>query len=298
MPATRWLVALGCAALLLAGCARQEGSAVIGVPPQPDISPASPAPFDPSSIEVGLAQQLADSTASLPVIQEQALAAGQLPIDTLLSARQQERWAVFVSTGLAQVDQRLAALASTRSRVLSDPLVSYYQKATITSLLDSARARVIQMQAKIGNDQLVDQTRVDVRNLAKLYIFGLVLPQAKLMLAAYQLSQLGYIYANQVANPQHGLQQQVNNAQSLGCDITTAQAYVNDLSAQSAALRYDGNIMLGDVQSLNAAGYPGNKYLLKSAHGPQNAGKNANIRANADGSRIRAEIAALHRLGC
>jgi len=291
MPATRWLVALGCAALLLAGCARQEGSAVIGVPRQPDISPASPAPLDPATIEAGLAQQLVDST-NLPAIQEQALAAGQLPIDTLLTARQQGRWAVKTSIGLAMIDSRLAALAATRSRVLSDPLVPYYQKGTIISLLDSATASVIQMQTKIGYDQLVDQTRKDVRTLAKFYIMSLLLPQVRLMQAAYQLSQLGYFYANQVA----ALTQQIADVQSLGCNITTAQNYVNDLSAQSSALRYDGNIILGNVQSLNAAGYPGNKYLLQGSHGPQQAGKNANLRAGSDGSAARSTLAALRSL--
>ncbi len=291
MPATRWLVALGCAALLVAACGQADGGPQIGERPQTIPSPKPITTFDTSSIEATFAAQLVDLN-SIPSIGEDALANGQLPIDTFLTLRQSLRLATLQTLGQTLLAERLKAISSVRAQVSLS--LSGYQSANVLGVLDNATAVVSQMQITIAEEQLVDRARADVTRIGTLRIYGFVLPQARLMVAGYLLSQLAALYGGQVGN----LQIHVDNAQSLGCNVTTAQAYVNDLSAQSSALRYDGNIIVADVQSLNAAGYPGNKYLLKSAHGPQQAGKNANFRAASDANAARNAIAALHALGC
>ncbi len=287
MPATRWLVALGSAALLLAACGQADSGPLIGVRPQTVPSPVSVQPFDTTSIEATFAQQFVDLN-NIQAINEGALAAGQLPIDTFLTLRQSLRLATLQTVGQQLLVARLTAISVVRSQVNQN--LSGYQAGNVFAVLDNATAVVKQMQITIANEQLVDRARADFIRIGALRIIGFVLPQARLMVAGYLLGRLGAIYRSQVAT----LTQQISDVQSLGCNITDSQAYVNDLSAQSSALSYDGNIIVANVQSLSAAGYPGNKYVLKASHGPQQAGKNANFRAATDGTAARNTLAA-HR---
>src|ERR1700693_4667470 len=101
MPATRWLVALGCAALLLVAC-DQTGGPLIGVRPQAEPSAApSPAGTDQSqtsAIEAMFAAQL-DAINNVQAIGEDALANGQLPIESFLTFRQSLRLAELQTLG-------------------------------------------------------------------------------------------------------------------------------------------------------------------------------------------------------
>jgi hypothetical protein len=268
--------------MLLAACAQQETAAVIGVRPHAEVI-ATPIAFDPTTIQAGLTAQLADSK-DFTAIQEGTLAPGQLPIDTFLSVRQQERWAYWQSFGLTECDKRLVALAFVRSQVASDGLIGSYQKGAIIGLLDNAIAQVSQLRTKIAYDQLVDQTKKDVASVFSLRVGRLVLPRAKEMLSAYDLGALAVIYADAMVN----WPAEILNAQSLGCDVSTAQYYVTALSAQIGALRYYSSAMLGDVQA----------NLLASAHNPQRAGKNAASNAQFDAGAGRAAIQALKNAGC
>jgi hypothetical protein len=283
MPGARWLVALAFAGLLGVGCTQQEGGAVIGVLATPATSPAAPAALDTSAIEAGLVAQVAQF-ANVPTVQEGPLAPGQLPLDTLLTFKQQLRWAYIETTALGHIDHQLTMIAQAISRAASDGHIASWQRGTIIGNLDSAAAQLRQLRATIATDQLVYQTRADLSKVWRLHIPSRVVTADREMLSAYDLMGLAAIYANAMVP----MPQEILSEQSNGCDITTAQNYVNSLSAHIGAMSYDGRAILGVVQSGS----------FKAAHGFQQAGLSAQSAAQFDLAQARATIAYLHTQGC
>jgi hypothetical protein len=283
MPGARWLVALAFAGLLVVGCTQQEGGAVIGVPAKPDTSPTPPAVLDTSAIEAGLVAQVAEST-QVAAVPQGPLLPGELPLDTFLTFKQQLRWASLETIGLAHIDQALAAIALVRYRVVSNGHVASWQQGTLIGNLDSAAAQLSQLRVTIAADQLVYQTKADLSRVWKLHIDARVLTADREMLSAYDLGGLAAVYANEMAP----MPQEIVNCQSLGFNVTSAQTYVSNLSAQIRNMSYDGSAILGAVQSGS----------YKGAHVFQQAGLSAQSAAQFDLAGAKAAIASLKAQGC
>ncbi len=285
MPATRWSVAIACAAVLLAACGQQApGAPVIAVRPQAGSNPGQPS-FDPTSIGAEFAAELAADTSVQP-IGEDRLAAGELPIDSVLTLRQTERLANEQQLGSSLVSQRLSDIAKVRTQLVSDPAISYSERSYVIGLLDASAAAVAQMGVTIARDQLVDQAHIDVRKLAALRVNGLVLPLARKLVASYDLERLSASYASQQAS----LQQQIYTAEAYGKDASASQSYVNDLAVRIAAMNRAAIYVLADLQGLSPAGYPGNKPALTSARLALAGGKAASDQAAYDAARARAVL--------
>jgi hypothetical protein len=285
MSATRWSVAVSCAALLLTACGQQTASApVIAVRAQAATSPVQPT-IDASAIAAEFASQLADSTNVQP-IGEDKLAAGELPIDSVLTLRQSERLTSIQILGFSLVSQRETSIARVRSQVLADPAVSASEKYALIAVLDTASAAVSQMGVTIANDQLVDKAHSDVRRLAALRIEGFVLPQARLLLGANDLVRLSTLFAAE----QVTLQQQIYTAEAFGKNATASQAAVNDLGVRITDMKRASAQALALLQGLTVSGYPGNKGLLISARHALDAGNVAAVQGNNDAARARAAL--------
>jgi hypothetical protein len=283
MPATRWSVAVCFAAIVMVGCGQQSASPpVIGVRPQHAAS-ADNATFDATSIAAEFTAELAADTSVQP-IGEDKLAAGELPIDSVLTLRQSERLANEQLLGSKLVSQRLGDIAKVRAQLVADPAISYSERSYIIRLLDTSAAAVAQMGVTIARDQLVDQSHIDVRRLAALRVDGLVLPLARKLVAAYDLGRLAASYANQRAS----LQQQIYTAEAFGKDASASQSYVNDLAVRVAEMNRASANALADVQGLTPAGYPGNKPAMNSARLALAGGKAAADQALYDAGRARA----------
>jgi hypothetical protein len=265
---------------------------VIGVPAKPNLAPASPAVLDTSAIDAGLAEQIAESTAELPSIQLGTRLPGQLPVDIFLTAKQMQHLTQWQVKGLTEAQIRLTAIAAVRGSVASAPVVSYGQKAAIFSILDSSSAEVVQIQAKMGADQLADQTKADLRRLYSLHVLTFVLPQAKQMLTGYQLGDWAAYYASTLAP----MPVEIINAESLGCNVTTAQADVSELSRQIAILRSDSYSLLAFAQSVSPAGFY--RQMFSAGHPAEHSGQNAVARAAVAAAGASAAIASLHAQGC
>jgi hypothetical protein len=286
MPATRWLVTLGCAGLLLVACGQEAagGQPVIGVRPPTEVI-GGPATFDASSIALEFASQLTEID-KVQSMGDDPGAYGLLPIDSTLTFKQSQRLLYRQQQGDSEVASRLRAIATVRSQVFADRLMSYYQKASLIGTLDTAIATLDQMRVTIAREQLPDQIRNDVDKVYKLRIGTVVLPRTRMIIAADLLVQLAAIYANQQAS----LQQQIYTAQAYGKDVTAAQAAVNDLAGRISAINGYRQAALYQLQGLDPAGYPANKYLLRGARGSLVAGKSAGDQAAVDVARARAAL--------
>jgi hypothetical protein len=283
MPATRWSVVVCCAAVVMVGCGQQSASApVIGVRSQ-NAAAAGAGTFDVSPIAAEFAAELAADT-NVQAIGEDKLAAGELPIDSVLTLRQSERLANEQLLGSKLVSQRLNDIAKVRAQVNADPAISYSQRSYTLGLLDTSAAAVAQMGVTIARDQLVDQAHIDVRRLAALRVDGLVLPLARKLVAAYDLARLAASYASQ----HDSLQQQIYTAEAFGKDASASQGYVNDLARQVAAMNRASANALADVQGLTPAGYPANKPAMNSARLALAGGQAAADQAAYDAGRARA----------
>jgi hypothetical protein len=286
MSATRWLVALGSAGMLLAACGQgTPGGTVVGVRPPAGAS-VEAAPFDASSIAAEFAAQLAEIS-KLQSIGDNAAAYGLLPLDSTLTFRQSERLLTRQQQGDSEVVGRLSAISKVRSQVVADPSMSYYQKASLIGTLDGATATLNQMRVTIAREQLPDQIRPDIVKVNKLRIYTVVLPQARMMIAADLLVQIAATDAGRQAS----LQNMVTTKQACGRDVTAAQSYVSDLAAQITNMRSYSSAALAQVQGLSPDGYPGNKSSILSARSTLVAGQAAADRAAGDADLALAALA-------
>lgn len=232
--------------------------------------------YDPTVIATELNQQIAQYTTG----------PGGYPLVTILTAREQDRLWALQTDADAKIEQRLADLQALRGTVASSGL-PYWQKASITSLLDAAYANVSQLLSVVANASDVRSARTDRSRIRALQVLDVVLPSARKMIKAYDLLNLASIYSGEASS----LQPQIVNAESLGCDVTAAQADVSGLAAESGAMTYDGRAILGDV----SLGTPG---AMRAALYPESLGAAASLRAQSDSANARAAIASLHAQGC
>jgi hypothetical protein len=285
LPAARWSLALGSVLLFLVACGNPDtGGAVIGARTNADASVAT-ASFDASGIAAKFEADLAQLN-RIQSIGETTLANGELPIDSILTFRQSLQLSYLQILGNTLISERLNAISIVRGQVVSDGAMAYWQKNGVTGSLDASTAALAQLQLTIAREQLVDRARHDIFKIGQLRVYGLVLPKARLLIAAYQLNRLGSIYTSQQA----ALQQQIYAAQAYGKDATAAQVIVNDLSRRVATVTGSYSAALAQLQGLNPSGYPANKHSLTSARSSLVTGKLAADQAAADVARARAAI--------
>jgi hypothetical protein len=284
LPVARWSLALGFV-LLLVACGNQAADGpVIGARPNPDVGTGAVS-FDPSPLAAEFEAQLA-AINSVQSIGETALAAGELPIDSVLTAKQSLRLGQLQVIGNALIAERLNAVAGVRGQVAADGLMSSGQKSAVMGLLDASSTGLTQLRLTIAREQLVDGARSDLVKIGHLRVYGLVLPQARMLIVAYQLASLAAMYSAQRAS----LQQQIYTAEAYGKDGAPAQALVNDLSIRIATVSRSSSGALAQLQGLSPSGYPANRASLISARGSLVVGKVASDQAASDVKRARAAI--------
>ncbi len=288
LPVTRrFAIVLVCAALMSAACGHPTANGpVIGVRPLVNEGAAA-SEFDVTSISNALSNQLSLVNDASAIPGENKIAKGELPIDSTLTVKQSARLGALQQLGQILVDNRLAAIAAVRRQVLADPLMSAGEKAQLTYLLDRATADLNAMQVKIARGLLVDQARAEVTGVAAFRVYGLLVPQVHLLIAAYQTQHLVSIYSSQ----QSTLQQQINTKGAAGGQTGHAQLAINDLSAQIAIMSRDSWYALAVLPGLTAAGYPGNKQVLANARHDLNAAGNAGSVAASDVILAKADLA-------
>lgn len=284
LPAARWSIALGFV-FLLAACGNQAADGpVIGVRPNAEVNVGAVS-FDASPIADAFAAQLA-ATNSIQSIGETTLANGELPLDSVLTLRQSLRLAYEQVLDNTFISDRLNAISTVRGQVLSDRSTASWQKARVLGVLDGASAALYKLRLKVAREQLVDAAAHDKFYVFKLRVLTVVLPQARLLMAAYQLDNLASFYARQTA----GLQQAIYAWEANGNDGTAAQAALNDFVRRIAITRGYSGAAVAQVSGLGASGYPGNRSSLISARGSLVAGKVAGDQAAADAVRTRAAL--------
>ena len=269
-------LAMGAAlvAMLATACGQPTvGGQVIGVRPAV-ASDARTATLDTSSISKRVDDELNYAT-SVPAIQENALAYGLLPLDSTLTLRQSEHLAALQLLGETVIQSRLAALASVRYQVGSARGLSAYAKYRLTSLLDASIPGLKAMEVRIAQDQIIDQARLDVSVVASFRIYGFVLPQVHMLIAAYELQTLAQTYASIRDN----LQRRIASAATAGL---LAQPYVNDLTAEIAIMNSIGYGATNTLSNLSAAAYAASKQSLKAVRPSLLRAKSASDRGQTD----------------
>ena len=268
---------LACLALLAAGCGQPTAnSQVIGVRPVPHQTPSA-AQLDAAAIAATMSEELAAANATQAIPAEDLLALGELPIDSTLTLKQLEQLGGLQQLGQIIIQNRLTVIASLRSQVVANKHMATTDRWNITYLLDAAAARLRAMRVKITKDLLVDQARADVTNVAAFRVYGLLVPQVHMLIAAYELRQLLSDYTAE----EHSLEQQINSA-VLGANVGGARAALNDMLAQLPVMDQTSRSALYLLQGLSSSGYPGNKQRLRMANSYLDRGQAASKRAAND----------------
>ncbi len=152
------------------------------------------------------------------------------------------------------------------------------QKYQIVYLLDSAAGGLRSMQVKIAGDTLVDVARADVKKVAAFRVYGLLLPQCHMLIAAYDFQRLVGVYSTQMST----LQTQIDRAAAGGTPVPAAQAAVNDLGAQIVLINKYSTLAISVLPRLAPSGYPGNRGTVTAIRNELNAASTASTSASAD----------------
>jgi hypothetical protein len=235
---------------------------VIAVPPTYEAPPTANQSTEISdSIAQMLAGEVAMANSPDAVPGGNQMANGELPIDSTLTIKQLERLLSLQTIGDAIVQARLTALARVRGEVMAAADLSWDERWGTVAALDNASAGLQHLQVNLARELLPDLARADVKRIASFHVNGLLIPQAHLLVAAYQ--QLSH--ANRYASQAAGLQQRLYGAPLTNCNIGAAQAAINDLGSMSNNMYGAGYAALAYLQGLSPAGYPGNKYAILAA---------------------------------
>jgi hypothetical protein len=268
--------------LLVAACGQQAANGtVIGIRQQVDLAPDS-TQVDLTAMNNLLAEELAQASNTAAIPGEDWMALGELPIDTTLTAKEIERLLGLQSLCEGAINQRLAALATVRTQVAGDGLMSYYEKSNLMYLLDSTSSSLKRVQVEVARAELADQVRADIQRVAGLRVDGLLLPKVHLLIAGYQVQQLGGIYGGDRIK----FQQQVGLGLGSPSVTAAAQALVDDLAVQVAIMSTYSSYALGLLSYLDPSGYPRNKPSLQAARQALDRAKIASDRATADVAQI------------
>ncbi len=261
--------------LALTACGQPTGfGQLIGTRPVPSAAPVNVV-IDTSALINSLNSELDLANSTTTITDESAQLAQEF--NTLLTIKQSERLSALQQLGAQIISTRLAAIAQVRRQVLALPLNSS-QKYQIVYLLDSATAGLHGMQAKISTDQLVDVARVDVKSVAAFRVYGLLLPQCHMLIAAYDLQHLISVYSNEKTT----LQDAINKAVLNGTPYGSAQSNVNDLGAQISQISYYTSNAIAVLPYLTSAGYPGNRSTITAIRGQLNQASTASTNAAND----------------
>ncbi len=271
--------------LLSAACGQPAANGtVIGIRPSTDVT--QPAPVDLTAMNTLLADELAQSNNTAAIPGEDWIALGELPVDLTLTTKQLERLYLLQKLGEEIIHQRLTALSRMRAQVSRDSLMSDYQRSTLLYLLDGATYNLKAAQVKIARELLPDQARADVTSVAAFRVYGLLLPKAHLLLAAYQTQQLSTLYSDLRTR----YQQQLRLGLLSPAATAAAQALIDDLSAQANAMGSYSTYALGLLFWLDPSGYPGNKSTLRAARQAVSQAQVASDRATNDLAQLKAYI--------
>jgi hypothetical protein len=280
LPIRRLAVVFVLLCLLPAACGQQSATgAVIGVRPVVGVvsNPAG-GPYATEAIATELARQLQAAHNEGNIPGESALASGQVPLEDLLTVKQIERLIFLQQVGMIEVDSRLTVIAQLRSHVLADNTMNLAQKFSVTALLDPVSAGLRSLLVKITtHDSLVDQARADLTTLGLLRVYGVLMPQAHLLVAAYQMQQLAATYSAQRAD----LQRRINTLLLSNPDVAPALGIVNAMAVQIGAMSSASQNAAYALAGLRAADYPATRPALVRARQSLIAAKAAGDRAAA-----------------
>ena len=206
-----------------------------------------------------LARQLRAASDEGALPGESVLASGQVPLEDFLTVKQIERLLFLQQLGTIEVDARLTVIAQLRSHVVADGTMATSQKGSVMALLDPVSAGLRSLRVKITTqDRLVDQARADLTTIGLLRVYGLLMPQAHLLIAAYQMQQLATTYWAQRSD----LQRRINAQLLTNPDVAPALAIVNAMSAQIRSMSYASQSAAYTIAGLRSADYPATRPAL------------------------------------
>jgi hypothetical protein len=282
LPAARWSLPL-VFVLLLAACGSPADNTGIGARSIPAANVGAIS-FNAAPIADAFAAQLAELN-NVQSIGETS-ANGQLPIDSILTFRQSLVLTYFQFFEEERISGRLDAIATLRNQVASYGVMAPWQRARIIGILNGTTAALNKLRLTVGQEQLVDAVAHDRVKINRLRVLTVVLPQARVLVAAYLLDGLASFYAGQQA----ALQQAIYAWEANGNDGTAAQAALNDLALRIAIMRRYSAAAIAQVGGLSPSGYPGNRSSLTSARGTLASGQIVGGQAAADAVRTRAAL--------
>ena len=282
----RLALTLALLAVLASACGRAgPNGQVIGIRTLPSTRSEATFELDLASMRAAMSDQLADANATQGIPGEEQLAAGELPLDTILTIRQIERLAVIQQLGEAIIQNRLDAIAGLRGQVLGYRSMTSADKWNLAGLLDNAAARLRAMRVTIARDLSVDQARADVTAVGQFRVYGLLIPKIHMLIATYTLRQ----QLPRLTSVEQSLELQLNIAVPTA-NVAGARTALNDMLAQISIVDQQSSTALSLLRYLDPSGYPNNRGYLRVAGSYLDRGQAAAWQAGQDAKTVRADL--------
>ncbi len=162
-----------------------------------------------------------------------------------------------------EISRRLTALNNLLTRITNMQNVTADQKSSFTTQVQAAIDQLTTLKTKIDSDTDAVTLKTDKQSIVSNYrVFALLLPQVQFTAHADIVMQL----AKQMTSDNATIQAKIAAEKAAGKDV----AALNTLMADRTSKLTDAATAAGNAQAelapLTAAGYPGNKAILTSAH--------------------------------
>lgn len=195
------------------------------------------------------------------------------PTSSLKTIRQENRQAVISKVqdqrvnnlkerGEKEIDRRITALNGLITRLSKIKKITDSQRSDLTSKVQSEIDTLTTLRGKIDADTDLITLKTDVKSIVDSYrVFVVFMPQIQLLAATDRL----FILSADLSTLSTKLQSRINNAQSLGKDITQVNLWLTDLNSKVIEINTLANSINTEVLGLTPQGYPDNKTTILDA---------------------------------
>lgn len=162
----------------------------------------------------------------------------------------------------AAIDRRLTFLDGLTNRANGAQELTSAHRATILSTITSQRGGLASLRNAIAADATVASALADCRKIVPDYrVYVLTGPKVHLTIAADRLLAA----AGKLDDAEAKLQQAATTEQGQGKDVSAAQAKIDDMKAQDAAIRSKVSGVGDALLALEPSGYPANQGTVTSS---------------------------------
>ena len=161
-----------------------------------------------------------------------------------------------------EIDRRITSLTKLLERINLLKRLSSDQKTSFASRVQNEIANLTTLKTSIQSDATLETLRINTQSIVKSHrIYAFFIPQIQILVASDALTHS----TDQATELATKLQSRIQEAQSLGKDVTSLTATLTDMTTKIADAKQQASNAATAVTNLTLEGFPGNKTQLQSA---------------------------------